>query len=95
MPAGDPWQDSAEVPEPPVIEVEPKVQTKLVELVVTARLTVPVNPPKGETAMDEVPVAPALVLRLVGVTTTVKSCTITVTLVELVVAPLAAFTVTV
>jgi len=95
LPAGDPWQDNVEVPEPPVIEVELKVQTKLVELVITARLTAPVNPPRGETAMDEVPVAPALVLRLVGVATTVKSCTITVTLVELVVAPLEAFTVTV
>jgi len=95
LPAGDPWHDNVEVPEPPVIEVELKVQTKLVELVVTPRLTVAVNPPREETAMDEVPVPPALVFRLVGVATSVKSCTVIVTLVELVVAPLAAFTVTV
>jgi len=83
------------VPEPPVILVEDKLQTRLVELVATARATVPVNPLRGATVIVEVPATPEFTVTLVGLAARVKSCTITLTLVELVVLPLTAFTVTV
>jgi hypothetical protein len=54
------------VPDPPAIEVEDNVHTRLVELVVTARVTIPVNPFKGATAMVEAPLAPAFTVELVG-----------------------------
>ncbi len=49
------------------------MHTRFVELVVTARVTVPVNPFKAATAIVEVPVAPALTVELVGDAETVKS----------------------
>jgi hypothetical protein len=64
-------------------------------LVVTARPTVPVNPPRGATVVVDVAVAPELLVTLVGVATIVKSCTMTVIFVELVFAPLTPVTVTV
>jgi hypothetical protein len=75
LPAGAPWHDKVDVPEPPVMLVEDKVHDRLVELVVTARPTVPEKPLSGATVMVEVPVAPALTLTLVGLAVTVKSCT--------------------
>ena len=75
MPAGEPWQDNVEVPEPPVILVALRVQTRLVELVVTARVTVPAKPFTGATVMVEVPVTPAFTVTLVVLAVTVKSCT--------------------
>lgn len=62
-----------EVPEPPVIEVTVIVQTRLVELVVTANVTVPVKPLTGATVIVEVPTIPAFVVTLVGLADTVKS----------------------
>jgi hypothetical protein len=60
------------VPDPPAIDVEDKVQTRFVELVVTARVTVPVNPLSGATVIVEVPVAPAFIVELVGEAEIVK-----------------------
>ena len=73
MPAGEPWHDRVELPEPPVILVEDREQIKLVEFVVTARVTVPVKPFSGATAIAEVPVAPAFAVTLVGLAVTPKS----------------------
>jgi hypothetical protein len=68
-------QENVEVPEPPVIVVDDSVHDRLVELVVAAKVTVPVNPFTGATVIVEVPVAPALTLLLVGLEVTVKSWT--------------------
>jgi hypothetical protein len=66
LPAGDPWQDRVEVPEPPVTLVDESVQIRFVEFVVTARVTVPANPPDGVIEMVEVPETPALSVLLAG-----------------------------
>jgi len=56
-------QDRVEVPEVPVMLVDDSVQDRLVELVVTARLTVP---PAGLlTVIIDVPAVPALTVTLV------------------------------
>jgi len=68
-------QDRVEVPEPPVILVEDNVHDRLVELVVTARVTVPAKPFTGATVIVEVPVTPAFTVTLVVLAVTVKSCT--------------------
>jgi hypothetical protein len=73
LPAGEPWQDSVEVPEPPVILMAVKVQTRLVELVVTTKAMAPVNPFTGLAAIIEEAVAPTLTLMLVGAAAIVKS----------------------
>ncbi len=73
MPAGNPWHDRVEPPEPPVILVDERAQTRFVEFVVTARATVPVKPFSGATVIAEVPLAPALTLTLVGLAVTLKS----------------------
>lgn len=56
-----------------MIEVEDKVHTRFVELVVTARVTVPVNPLSGATVIVEVPATPAFTFTLVGAAVTEKS----------------------
>jgi hypothetical protein len=75
LPAGEPVQDRAEVPAPPAIEVEDKVQDKFVELVVTARVTVPVKPFRGATVIAEVAATPTLGETVVGLAVRVKSWT--------------------
>ena len=75
MPAIIAEQDRVEVPEPPVILVEDNVHDRLVELVVTARVTVPAKPFTGATVIVEVPVTPAFTVTLVVLAVTVKSCT--------------------
>jgi hypothetical protein len=75
LPAGNPWHDSVEVPEPPAIDVEVRVQTRFVELVVTASVTVPVKPFDGATVIVEVAVRPALTVMLVGLADVVKFTT--------------------
>ena len=75
MPAALPVHESVEVPEPPEILVEVSVQARFVELVVTARVTVPVNPFTGATMMVEVPATPTFTVTLVGLAVTVKSWT--------------------
>lgn len=73
MPAGEPAHKRVEVPEPPAILVEFRVQERFVELVVTARVTVPAKPFTGATVRVEVPAAPALTVTLIGLALTVKS----------------------
>ena len=71
LPAGDPWQDKVDTPEPPVMLVVLTVQTRLVELVVTAIVTVLVKPLSGLTVMIDVTVAPAFAFTFVGLAVTV------------------------
>lgn len=59
MPATEPAHDRVEVPEPPVIDVEDRVHSRLVEFVVDARETVPVNPLTEETVIVELARVPA------------------------------------
>lgn len=73
MPAGEPWHKRVEVPEPPGMLVELSVQTKLVEFVATARVTVPVKPLREVREIVEAPVAPAFTLTLVGFAAIEKS----------------------
>ena len=73
MPATEPVHDSVEVPEPPVIDVEDRVQDRFVELVVTARVTVPANPFNGATVIVDIPATPAFTVILVVLAVTVKS----------------------
>jgi len=82
LPAGDPVHDRVDVPEPPVMLVEVRVHDRLVELVVTARVTVPVNPLTGATVIVEVPAALTFTLTLVELAVTVKSWTWYVTVAE-------------
>jgi hypothetical protein len=65
--------DSVEVPAPPTMLVGVRVQTRFVESVVAARVTVPANPFSGETVMVELAVTPALTVILVGLAVAVKS----------------------
>lgn len=73
MPAKLPVQDSVLVPEPPAILVDDRVHDRLVELIVTARVAVPVKPSTGATVTVDVPATPALTVTLVGVAVIVKS----------------------
>jgi hypothetical protein len=56
--------------------------TRLVEFVVTLRLTVPEKPPSGVTVIPLVPGAPGLVFTVVGLAVRLKSWTLNVTVVE-------------
>jgi len=85
--------DSVEVPEPPAIVVEVNEHTRLVELVVVARLTAPVKPLIGTTDTVAVPAALTVVETVVGLAITLKSCTWYVTDVEWDRAPLVPVTV--
>jgi hypothetical protein len=67
-----PVQESIAVPEPPVILVEDRVQDRLVELVITARVTVPVKPLRGAIVMVEVPAEPALTVTFAGLAVMLK-----------------------
>jgi len=62
-----------EVPDPPVMLVALRVQDRLVEFVVTARVTVPAKPFNGTTVIVEVPATPAFTVILVVLAVTVKS----------------------
>ena len=73
MPAIDALHDSVEGPEPPTILMADNVQDRLVELVVTARVTVPEKPFNGATVIVEVPATPAFTVILVVLAVTVKS----------------------
>jgi hypothetical protein len=75
LPAAMPVQVSVEVPDPPVMLVELRVHDRLVELVVTARPTVPANPLTGATVIVEVPATPVFTVTLVGLAVKVKFCT--------------------
>jgi hypothetical protein len=73
LPATLPVQDRVDVPDAPTIDVEASVQDRLVEFVVTARVTVPAKPFNGATVIVEVPATPAFTVILVGLAVTVKS----------------------
>jgi hypothetical protein len=80
----EPMHESVLVPVLPsvtLVGVSVQVRPELGEIV-AARLTVPVNPRTLVTTTVDVPIAPALTLTLVGVSLTVKSCTVTPTVVE-------------
>jgi len=66
-------QDRVDVPDPPEILVEDRLQDRLVELVVTARLTVPLNPLSGAIVIVEAAATPAFAVTLVGLALIVKS----------------------
>jgi len=73
LPVGEPWQDNVDDPEPPVMDEDDNVQTRFVELVVTARVTVLAKPLRGAIVIVEVPVAPELTFAVVGLAVTEKS----------------------
>jgi hypothetical protein len=73
-PERDPVQDRVEVPEPPLMLLGERVQTRFVELVVTARSIDPVKPFREATVIVEMPETPTLVETLLGFAVTVKSC---------------------
>jgi hypothetical protein len=75
LPATLPVQVRVEVPDPPVMLVEDNEHDRLVELVVTARPTIPENPFTGATVIVEVAATPVLTVTLVGLAVTVKFCT--------------------
>jgi hypothetical protein len=75
LPVALPVQVRVDAPEPPTILVEESVHDRLVELVVTARPTVPANPLTGATVIVEVPATPVLTVTLVGLAVKVKFCT--------------------
>lgn len=87
----EPLHDSVLVPVLPsvtLVGVSVQVRPELGEMV-AARLTVPVNPRTLVTTTVDVPAAPALTVTLVGVSVTVKSCTVTPTVVECGIVPIA------
>jgi hypothetical protein len=69
-----PVQERVEVPEPPTIEPDDRLHERLVELVVTARATAPVNPFSEATVIIELPETRTSVETLVGFAVIVKSC---------------------
>jgi len=69
-----PVQERVEVPEPPTIGLGDRLHERLVELVVTARATSPMNPLREATVIVEMPETPTLVETLLGFAVTVKSC---------------------
>jgi hypothetical protein len=68
-----------DVPEPPGTAEDPRVHDRLVELVVTERLTMPLNPLIGPMEMVELPESPVPVETLEGWAVMVKSWTLYVT----------------
>jgi hypothetical protein len=70
------------VPDPPVILVVVRVHDKLVEFVVTARVTVPPNPFTGATVIVDVAATPVFTVTLFRLAETVKSWTLKVRVAE-------------
>jgi len=62
-----------ELPDFPEMVVWLRVHARLVELVVTARATVPANPLRGVTVIVELPAEPEFTAMLVGFAFRVKS----------------------
>jgi hypothetical protein len=52
-----------------------RIQDRLVELVATARVTVPAGPLRGTTVIVDIPATPVLTVALAGLAVTVKSWT--------------------
>lgn len=63
------------VPDPPVIDAELRLQERLVEFVVTKRVTVPVNPLAGVIVIVELAEAVARAATVVGLALIEKSVT--------------------
>jgi hypothetical protein len=84
LPRTLPVQEIVDVPEPPAIELDDKLHTRLVELVVATSPTVPVNPFREPTEIVESLETPTLAEMLVWFVVIVKSCVryCTVTLCE-------------
>ena len=82
MPGTLPLHDRVDVPEPPLILVALRVHERLVELVVTDNVTVPLKPFDGATVIVEVPATFTFTFTLVVLTDTVKSWTWYVTVAE-------------
>lgn len=74
--------ESVDAPEPPTMLVEDNVQDRFVEFVVTARVTVPANPFREETMMEDVPATETLTFTLAGLAVIAKSWTWYVTVAE-------------
>jgi len=66
-------QDRVEKPEPPGMMVVFRVHERLVELVVTASVTVPAKPFSDETLIDKTPEKPVGTLTLVALAVIAKS----------------------
>jgi len=66
-------QDKVEVPDAPPMDVDERLHEMLVEFDVAARLTVSVNPFRGDTEIVDVPAAPVVTETLAGVVATAKS----------------------
>jgi hypothetical protein len=75
LPAIEEEHESVDVPEPPAMLVNERVQARFVELVVTARLTVLVKPLKGATVIVDVPEISVLTETVVGLALALKSGT--------------------
>jgi hypothetical protein len=73
LPATFEAHDRFDVPEPPEMVFEDNVQERPGELVVTLRVTVPVNPFSEPTVMVERPGLPVVALTLVGFAVKPKS----------------------
>jgi hypothetical protein len=73
LPALEPEHVKVELPDPPVIEVADRLQTRLVEFVVTPKVTVPVKPFRGATVIVEFAATATFTLTEVGLALTVKS----------------------
>jgi hypothetical protein len=67
--------ESVDNPEPPVMVVALRVQTRLVEFVEIARETVPLKPFRSVTEMLEAPRVLTVTATVVGVADSLKSCT--------------------
>ena len=62
------------MPEPLLILLRERAQTRFAEFVVAAKSTVPAKPFRGATVIVELPATPTLSFTLVGFAATVKSC---------------------
>jgi hypothetical protein len=69
--------DRVDVPEPPAIDDAVRTQARLVELVVTIKVTVPTNPFREAILIVEFPRAPALTIKDAGLGVIVKSVVVT------------------
>jgi hypothetical protein len=65
--------ERVELPDPPGMVVWLRAHTRLVEFVVTARVTLPVNPLRAVTLIVELPAEPEFTATLVGLAFSVKS----------------------
>ena len=74
LPPTLPLQEMVDVPEPPAIELEDRLHTRLVELVVTTSPTAPGNPFRELIRIVEFPETPTLTEMLVWFVAIVKSC---------------------